>query len=68
MKVTKTVKIEMTEEEKKALKIVRRMLYDLEEGEEKVVADKLGYDDLMPLRHDLANLYVLGGGVRGDLE
>ena len=62
MKVNKTVKLDMSPEEKQALKTVFRMLYDLEWEDEKAVADELGYDDLEPIRTDLANLYELGGG------
>ena len=62
MKVIKTVKLEMTPEEKQALKTVFRMLYNLEWEDEKAVADELGYDDLEPIRTDLATLYELGGG------
>jgi hypothetical protein len=67
MKVTKTVKLEMTEEEKKALKTVYRMLYDLEWDDEKAVADELDYSDLASIRADIANLYELGGGSEDDL-
>ena len=62
MKVNKTVKLDMSPEEKQALKTVFRMLYDLEWEDEKAVAEDLGYDDLEPIRTDLANLYELGGG------
>ena len=62
MKVTKTVKLEMTEEEKKAVKTVYRMLYNLEREDEKAVAEELEYDDLAPMRADLVLLYELGGG------
>lgn len=62
MKVNKTVRIEMTDKEKEALRIVYRMLYDLEWEDEKAVADELDYDDLEPIRTDLAKLYDLGGG------
>lgn len=68
MKVTKTVKLEMTEEEKKAIKTVYRMLYDLEKDDEKTVADELGYEDLAPIRTDIAYLYELGGGREVDLR
>lgn len=67
MKVIKTVKLEMTDKEEKALKTVFRMLYDLDYDDEISVASKLGYCDLRPLRTDLANLYALGGGDRGEL-
>ena len=62
MKVFKTVKIEMTPEEKKALKTVYRMLYDLVLEDEQALANELNYNDLEPIRADLANLYELGGG------
>jgi len=68
MKVTKTVKIEMTEEEKKALKTVYHMLYDLEREDERVVADELGYGDLAEIRVNLATLYILSGGCEEDLQ
>ena len=68
MKVTKTVKFEMTNEEKEALEIVYRMLYDLEREDEKAVADELGYDDLMIPIADLARLYEIGGGCVEDLH
>lgn len=68
MKVIKTVKIEMTEEEKKALKTVYRMLYNLEPEDENAVADEVGYDDLAPIRTDLVLLYELGGGHESDLR
>ena len=67
MKVNKTVKLDMSPEEMKAVKTVFRMLYDLEWEDEKAVADDLGYDDLEPIRTDLANLYELGGGDEADL-
>lgn len=57
MKVTKTVKLEMTEEEKKALITVYRMLLDLDREDERALADALDYSDLEPIRTDLANLY-----------
>ena len=62
MKVIQTVKIEMTPEEKKALKTVYRMLYDLVLEDEQALANELNYNDLEPIRADLANLYELGGG------
>ena len=62
MKVFKTVELEMTEEEKKAIKTVFRMLYDLVLEDEQALANELGYNDLEPIRTDLANLYELGGG------
>lgn len=67
MKVTKTVKLEMTEEEKKAIKTVYHML-DLEWKEERALANELDYSDLDLIRTDLANLYTLGGGREEDLE
>lgn len=67
MKITKTVKLEMTEKEREAVKTVFRMLYDLEWEDEKVVADELGYDDLMIPRADLTRLYELGGGREEEL-
>ena len=66
MKVFRTVKLEMTEEEKKAVKTVYHML-DIEWKDERDVANKLDYDDLGPIRTDLANLYELGGGNVEDL-
>ncbi len=62
MKVFKTVKIEMTEEEKKALKTIYRMLYDLDYDDENAVLDELNWDSLGPTRAVLYNLYKLGGG------
>ena len=62
MKVYRTVKLEMTEEEKKAIKTVYRMLYDLVLEDEQALANELNYNDLEPIRTDLANLYELGGG------
>lgn len=67
MKVLKTVKLLMTEEEMKAVKTVYRMLYNLEWDDEKAVADELDYSDLEPTRQDLARLYELGGGDVEDL-
>ena len=67
MKVHKTVKLEMTPEEKKAIKTVYRMLYDLEWEDERAVANELDYCDLEPIRSDLARLYELGGGNVEDL-
>lgn len=68
MKVLKTVKLEMTEEEREAVKTVFRMLYDLEWDDERAVADELDYSDLVPVRQDLARLYELGGGREEDLK
>ena len=68
MKVNKTVKLEMTDKEKEALRTVYGMLYDLEWEEEKAIADELGYSDLEPTRADLAKLYELGGGDTEDLK
>jgi hypothetical protein len=68
MKVFRTVKLEMTEEEKKAVKTVYRMLYDLEWDDERAVANELDYDDLIPMRNDLVTLYELGGGDMEDLK
>lgn len=68
MKVFKTVKLEMTDKETKALKTVYGMLCDLEWGEQRAVAYELGYSDLSPLRTDLATLYALGGGQEEDLK
>lgn len=62
MKVFKTVKLEMTPEECKAIKTVYRMLYDLVLEDEQAVANELNYNDLEPIRTDLAYLYELGGG------
>ena len=62
MKVFKTVKLEMTEEEKQAIKTVFRMLYDLVLEDEQALANELNYSDLEPIRTDLAYLYELGGG------
>lgn len=67
MRVAKTIKLEMTEVEKKGIQIVYHMLNDLEWDEEKVLADELGYDDLIATRNDLARLYELGGGDMEDL-
>lgn len=67
MKVNKTVKLEMTEEEMKAVKTVFRMLYDLEWEDEKAIADELEYEDLILTRNDIAKLYELGGGREEDL-
>lgn len=68
MKVTRTVKLEMTEEEKKAIETVYRMLYDLDWDDEKAVANELGYCDLRPFIIDLATMYELGGGYREALK
>lgn len=68
MKVIKTVQLALTEEERKAIKTVYRMLYGLEYEEEKVVANELEYDDLAPIRTDLVLLYELGGGCESDLK
>lgn len=68
MKVLKTVRLLMTEEEKKAVKTVYRMLNDLEWDDEKAVADELDYSNLMPTRADLVRLYELGGGREEDLK
>ena len=68
MKVNKTVKLEMTDKEREAIRTVYGMLYDLEWDEERAVADELGYCDLRPLRVDLATMYTLGGGNDDDLE
>ena len=68
MKVYRTVKLEMTEEEKKAIKTVYRMLYALDCEDENAVAYELDYSDLEPTRTDLARLYELGGGDMEDLE
>ena len=62
MKVFKTVKIEMTPEERKAIKTVYRMLDDLLLEDERAVGGELGYGDLEPIKTDLANLYELDGG------
>ena len=62
MKVFKTVKLEMTPEEMKAVKTVFKMLYDLGWDDERALANELDYADLEPIRTDLANLYELGGG------
>ena len=61
MKVNKTVKLDMSPEEKQAIKTVFRMLYDLELDDEKAVANELGYSDLNTIREDLALLYDLSG-------
>ena len=68
MKIERTVKLIMTEEEKKAIKTVFKMLYDLEWDEEKDLAYELDYSDLMPIRADLVRLYELGGGCEEDLK
>lgn len=68
MKVTKTVKIEMTEKEKEALITVYRMLLDLEYEEETAVAEALCYRDLEPIRTDLAYLYEFCGENIEDLK
>ena len=68
MKVLKTVKLEMTEEERGALETVYRMLYNLSWEDERVVANELDYSNLEPTRNDLARLYELGGGDMEDLE
>lgn len=68
MIVTKTVKLEMTEEEKKAIKTVFHMLYGLEYDEERSLAYELGYSDLTPIRADLVNLYELSGACEVDLH
>lgn len=68
MKVNKTVKLEMTDKEKEAIKFVYGMLYDLEWEEEKAIADELDYSDLEPTRTDLAKLYELAGGCEEDLR
>lgn len=67
MKVNKTVKLELTDKEREAIKTVYGMLCDLEWDEERAVADELGYCDLRPLRVDLATLYTLSGGREEDL-
>ena len=66
MKVHKTVKLDMSPEEKKAIKTVYHML-DLEWEDDRAVANELGYSDLEPIRTDLAQLYELGGGNVEDL-
>ena len=58
MKVNKTVKLEMTDKERKALKIVDNMLTNLSWEEECAIAEKLGYG-LKPIRHDLMNCITL---------
>ena len=68
MKVIKTVKLDMSVDEIKAIKTVYRMLYNLEWDDEKAVADELDYSDLMPTRADLVRLYELGGGREEDLK
>jgi hypothetical protein len=68
MKVNKTVKLEMTEKEREAVKTVFRMLYDLEWDDERAVANELDYDDLIPMRNALATLYELGGRDMEDLK
>lgn len=68
MKVTKTVKLEMTDKEKEAIRTVYGMLYDLEWEEERAVAEELEYEDLILTRQDLARLYELGGGDEEDLK
>lgn len=68
MKVIKTVKVEMTEEEKKAIKTIYRMLYDLDCEEENAILDELNWDSLGPTRAVLFNLYRLGGGREEELE
>lgn len=68
MRVNKTVKLEMTEVEKGAVKIVYRMLNDLEWDDERALADELDYSDLEPIRMDLAKIYELGGGREEDLK
>jgi hypothetical protein len=68
MKVLKTIKIEMTEEEREAIKTIYRMLYVLEWDDERAVADELDCDDFGLTRAVLFNLYRLGGGREEDLE
>lgn len=68
MRVNKTIKLEMTEVEKGAVKIVYRMLNDLEWDDERALADELDYSDLEPIRMDLAKIYELGGGCEEDLK
>ena len=68
MRVNKTVKLEMTEVEKGAVKIVYRMLNDLDWDDERALADELDYSDLEAIRTDLANIYELGGGCEEDLK
>lgn len=62
MQVIKTVKLQMTHEEKQALRTVYNMLYNLEWADEKAVAEELGYESLEPIRNDIVNLFELGGG------
>ena len=52
------MKVEITEEEKQALKIVYNMLTNLSWEEECEIAEKLGYVS-KPIRHDLANCITL---------
>ena len=68
MRVTKTVKLEMTEVEKGAVKIVYHMLNGLEWDEEKALANELDYCDLEPIRTDLSRLYELSGECEADLH
>ena len=68
MKVKKEVKLEMTEEEKKAVKTVYRMLYDLDENDDRAVANELYYDDLESIMTDLSRLYELSGECEADLH
>ena len=68
MKVYRTVKLEMTEEEKKAIKTVYRMLYALDCEDENAVAYELDYSDLRPVRTALATMYELSGEYREDLK
>lgn len=68
MRVTKTVKLTMTEVEKGAVKIVYRMLNDLERDEERTLANELDWEDLEPLKYDLCHLYELSGECEADLH
>ena len=67
MKITKIVKLEMSREEKEALKTVYRMLDDLDLNEERIVADELDYSNLEQVKYDLACLYNLSGESVKDL-
>ena len=67
MKITKTVKLEMSQVEKQALKTVYRMLNNLDWNEERIVANELDYSNLEQVKNDLACLYRLSGESEMDL-
>lgn len=68
MKIVQTLKLEMTNEEKKAIETLYRMFHNLDWDEERIVADELGYCNLESIKTDLTTLYELSGEDESNLR